>query len=206
MDRIYPGDVCAGAVKRRMTERDDAGEAKHEIKRQSEQYRDQDLAREGKLIAEHEISTNSGGPPKCFDRSEAMLAQRGDDGIGHGSGSPEQTGGTPDQQPDHHNVDEESAELRDEIFARGVTDAEQQRGDEGAADGTETAYRNDHQEVNQILDRVAWIDRQYVGTEAAAQSGEAGPQGEGHGEQRRGVDAYRPGHAPVVDRGAQAGA
>src|SRR5271154_2513369 len=133
MNRVNAGNVSAGAVKRGVAESDNAGETKYQIERKREQNRDQNLAHERELIAEREIAAENDDPGDCLDQSGAALAQRGGDRISHGSGSPEQAGGSPHQQADHRGIDEEGAELGHQVFAGSIADPQQQGGDEWTA-------------------------------------------------------------------------
>ena len=85
----------------------------------------------------------------------------------------------PQQDADRRRVDQERAELGDPVLARGVGDADQQRGDERAAQAAQAADRDHDQEVHQVLERIAPVHRQDVGAERAAQAGEAAAEREG---------------------------
>src|ERR1051325_8708931 len=57
--------------------------------------------------------------------------------------------GSPHEERDHHQVDKEGAEPWEVILAGGVGDAEDDRGDERAADRAEAANRHDDQHVDE---------------------------------------------------------
>src|ERR1019366_10109674 len=78
MDRVNPGGIGSGAIKCRVAKGDDPSETKHEIERQGEQNRNQNLAREGKPIAESEVPAETGDPWDHLDPPRPVLAQRGD--------------------------------------------------------------------------------------------------------------------------------
>ena len=73
-----------------------------------------------------------------------------------------------------------------QIFARGVGDADQQRGDERPAQAAEAADRDDDQEVDQVLERHSpgCIGRMSAPS-APPSAGEAAAEREGEREQPR---------------------
>ena len=85
----------------------------------------------------------------------------------------------PQQDADRGGVNEESAELGHPVFARGIGDADEQRGDERAAQAAEAADGDHDQEVHQVLERIGPLHRQDVGAERAAEAGEAAAEREG---------------------------
>src|SRR5215469_3153098 len=116
----------------------------------------------------------------------------------------EQTLRPPEQNGERQGVDEEGAEFRQQILESSVGDAQQQGGKEGFLDDAQGAHRDDDEEVDEVLQRVAWVDGEYLGTKRAAQTGEPATKCERRCEEPRGVDADRLRHAAVVDGSADA--
>ncbi len=66
------GSVGAGAEKRRLAQRDDTGIAQHQIGRQCEQDRRQDLRRERQVAGKEEIGGDGDEPRQGFVGAQAM--------------------------------------------------------------------------------------------------------------------------------------
>src|SRR5579883_3672987 len=113
----------------------------------------------------------------------------------------------PDEQ-DHHRdrVDEKAAGPRIDILAAGIADAEQDGGDQRALQAAEAAHRDDQQEEHEVEHGEARREPEQLDREAAAERRKAAADREGEREQAIDIDADRLGHAPIVDRGADAGA
>ena len=85
-DRLAPavrrenaGGIGAGAEERGMAQRDDAGIAQHQIGRQREQDRRQDLRAQRQIARESTIGRDRRGPGQRFERLEAMAPGEGVD-------------------------------------------------------------------------------------------------------------------------------
>ena len=204
------GGVGADAEERGMAERHDAGVAEDEVQRQREQDHDEDLAAQRQVVGKQEIAGDRDQPRRRFPPAQAVAAQHGVDGRErlelreHASGPPEQPLRAPQQQGERRHIDEKGAELRDQVLAGEVADAEQQCREEGPADRAEPADGDDDQEVDEVLEGISGIDRQDLGAESAAQRRKRAAEREGQGEEQAGVDAERLRHAAVVDGGADA--
>src|SRR5208282_5446254 len=93
------------------------------------------------------------------------------------------TDGGPAEQPlrthnehdDHEGVDDESADLRNIIFPRHVTDAENERGGKRPAQGSRAADRDDDQEIDHELDREGGVEVEDLDAERARETGKSGP-------------------------------
>src|SRR5438445_225637 len=114
----------------------------------------------------------------------------------------EQTHGPPEKNEDGGRIDEEGAELWQPVLARGVGDAEKQRGDERSTQAAQSSDRHHDEEEHQMLERIARLHRDDVGAEPPAQAGEAAAEREGQHEEAARVDANGLRHRAVVDRGA----
>src|SRR5687768_1438639 len=59
---------------------------------------------------------------------------------------------TPEQDADRRRINQESAELGNPVLARGIGHADEQRGDERAAQAAQAADRDHDEEVHQVLE------------------------------------------------------
>ena len=174
------GGIGAGAEKRGVAQGHDAGIAEHQIGRQREQDRRQDLRAQCQIVGKDEICRDRRQPRQCFERVVAVPArQTPSTRAARRSCAAEQAARPPQQNRHRQRIDEKCAEFRQQVFEAGVGDAEQQCRDKRPANAAEPADRHDDQEIGEVLQRVARIDRQQVGAEPAAQTGEPAAQGKG---------------------------
>src|SRR5215472_7040460 len=107
-----------------------------------------------------------------------------------------------DKQDQHRDrIDDEAAGPRIDVFAGGVADAEQDRGEQRALEAAEPADRDDEQEEHEVEHREARCEPEQIDREPAAQRREPAADREGQREQPVDIDADRLRHAPIVDRG-----
>src|SRR3982074_1266880 len=106
------------------------------------------------------------------------------------------------QDQDRQRVDEKAAGVGKHVFARGVADAEQDRGHQRALEAAEAADRPHQQEEHEIEQRKARREAEELDRKPAAERREPAAERESEREQPVDVDADRLRHAPVIDGGA----
>src|SRR5438132_6693508 len=85
----------------------------------------------------------------------------------------EQAHRAPEKDANRCCVNQKSTKFWNPIFARRIRNADEERGDERAAQAAEAADGDDDQEVDQVLEGIAPLHWQDVGAERAAEAGEA---------------------------------
>jgi len=107
---------------------------------------------------------------------------------------------------DRQRVDEKRAAVRPQIFAGRVDDAEDQGGDEGAANAAETAHGDHDQKENEIGEGEGRRHADDLDGQSAAERRQPAAECKRQDEQAVDIDSDGLGHAPVVDGGADPGA
>src|SRR5215471_896045 len=98
--------------------------------------------------------------------------------------------GEEDQQRYHRCIDDEAADLGHVVLARHVDDAEQDSCDQRALERARAAHHDDHEEVDEVLERESWIQTEDVDRQRAAQPGQPRAEREREAEQETDVDAH----------------
>src|SRR5689334_21615013 len=88
-----------------------------------------------------------------------------------------------EQQDEGQRVDEERAALREVDLQHEIKHADQDRGEEHAADAAQSAHRHDDEEIGEIAERVLRIEAEDFGAKAAANRREAAAEREGQREE-----------------------
>src|SRR5215831_12785211 len=111
-------------------------------------------------------------------------------------------------QEDSHRdrVNEEAAGVGEQIFARGIENAEHQRGKQRAFQASKPPDCNDNQEKHQVKHGKARRQAEQLNGKSAAERGKTGTHRKRQREQPIDIDADGFGHAPVVDCGTDLGA
>src|SRR5690606_14933518 len=120
-------------------------------------------------------------PEGNLDRAPAGLAGeesvgvgRGDSLRGHRVALSEQAERLEEQDGHHEDVGQEGTERGDVILPGDIAYAEKGGGGEGAADGAETADRDDDQHVDEKVEAEGGVETDDLYSQGAAEAGEPG--------------------------------
>ena len=108
----------------------------------------------------------------------------------------------PQQDQNREHVNEDGAALGQIELQHEVEHAKKQRGVIDADHAAEPADRHRDQKIDQIFERILWIEAEKLGAKTAAESRHAAAESECDGEQPVDIDAERFRHAAVIDGGA----